>query len=106
MSLDGLPPGLFEGIGVVGIVLLVFWLLWSGRLVTKRELDGVEHDRNEWRTESRIKDQQIQDQADQITTKDAQLAHLAEVGRTVEAIMRALKSGPPTVPPPGTSGGV
>lgn len=86
--MDALPPGLAEGIGVVGVVLLVFWLIWSGRLVTKRELDHVEHDRNEWRTESRIKDQQIREKDDQITA-------LAEVGKTVEAVLRALKSGPP-----------
>jgi hypothetical protein len=95
---EALPAGFTEGIGVVGVVLLVFWLVWSGRLVTKRELDKAEHDRDEWRTESRIKDQQMQ-------VKDDQLAHLAEVGRTVDAIMRALKSGPPTAPPPGTAGG-
>lgn len=98
MPIEGLPPGLSEGIGVVGVVLLVFWLLWSGRLVTKRELDKAEHDRDEWRTESRIKDQQIQE-------KDEQIRTLAEVGRTVEAVLRALKSGPPTPPPPGTSPG-
>lgn len=83
---EALPPGLFEGVGVVGIVLLVFWLLWSGRLVTKRELDNIAHDRDEWRAESRIKDQQLQ-------IKDDQLDHLAEVGRTVDSILRAIKRG-------------
>lgn len=83
---EALPPGLFEGIGVVGVVLLVFWLLWSGRLVTKRELDNIAHDRDEWRAESRIKDQQLQ-------IKDDQLDHLAEVGRTVDSILHAIKRG-------------
>ena len=86
MPLTEIPAGLYQGIGVVGVVLLVFWLLWSGRLVTKRELDNIAHDRDEWRTESRIKDQQIQ-------VKDEQLSHLAEVGRTVDSIVRAIKRG-------------
>lgn len=94
--MDYLPPGLLEGIGITGLVVALFWLLSSGRLTTRNVVDRIEHDRDEWRTESRIKDQQIQEQAEQIKTKDTQLAHLAEVGRTVDAIMRALKSGPPS----------
>ena len=86
--MESLPPVVFETVGVIGLVVALFWLLATGRLATRRELDKAEHDRDEWRTESRIKDQQMQ-------VKDEQLAHLAEVGKTVDAIMRALKSGPP-----------
>lgn len=49
-----------------------------------REMEAVKHDRNEWRTESRIKDAQLSEQA-------TQLRHLGEVGRTVEHAMSALQ---------------
>lgn len=81
--IDSLPPGLFDGMGVVGVVLLVGWLIMTDRLVTRRRLEDQQHETNEWRTESRIKDQQI-------AVKDEQLQHLAEVGRTIDMIMRAL----------------
>lgn len=51
--------------GVGAVVMLVCWLLFTGRLVTRRENDLVVHDRDEWRAESRLKDQQIQELSDQ-----------------------------------------
>lgn len=86
--MESIPPAILEIGGVAGLLVVLFWLIATGRLVTRRELEKAEHDRDEWRTESRIKDQQIQ-------VKDDQLDHLAEVGRTVDAVLRALKSGPP-----------
>lgn len=70
MTLEGLPLALANGIGVVGVVLVVGWLVWTGRLIPKsthdREIryltDRVEdeqHEKGEWRTESRLKDQQV-----------------------------------------------
>jgi len=55
----------------------------KGALVPRSALDDVMHDRAEWRTESRIKDQQIQE-------KDEQLKHLAEVGETQKAVLSSL----------------
>lgn len=81
--MDAIPVGLANGVGVVAVVLLVGWLVFTGRLVPRRTHEDVLHEAQEWRTESRIKDQQIQE-------KDEQLRHLAEVGRTVDAIMRAI----------------
>lgn len=57
--IDGIPVGLLDGIGVVGVVLLVGLGLAVGRLFTKRQYDDVAHDRDEWRTEARLKDQRI-----------------------------------------------
>ena len=82
--IDGIPLNVLNGIGVVGICVLILLALARGWLVTGRELANVVHDRDEWRTESRIKDQQIAEQA-------AQLEHLAEVGRTVEQLARGLQ---------------
>lgn len=86
--MESLSPAFLEGAGVVTVVLLVGWMLATGRLVTRRELERAEHDRDEWRTESRIKDQELQ-------AKNEQLAHLAEVGKSMHAVLAALKSGPP-----------
>lgn len=68
-----------------GWVLLGFAVLAiiTGRLVPRSTLEDVTHDRNEWRAESRIKDQQLAE-------KDAQLRHMGEVGQTVNTIMRSL----------------
>jgi hypothetical protein len=89
--MDSIPPGLLNGVGVVAVVLLVGWLVWSGRLVPRRTYEDVLHDRDEWRTESRIKDAQLAE-------KDTQLEHLGEVGRTVAAIMTAVQHQARAVP--------
>lgn len=95
--MDAIPIGaLTNGIGVVGVVLLVFWMISRGTLHTDREwqqlvashlreLQDVAHDRDEWRTESRIKDQQIDEQS-------LQLRALTEVGTTMQAVLQALHS--------------
>lgn len=76
MALEGFPLVLANGIGVVGVVLIVGWLVWSGRLVPKathdshvgllnQQLEDERHEKGEWRAESRLKDQQIQELSDQ-----------------------------------------
>jgi hypothetical protein len=76
--------GIGSGWAFVGLFV---WLALTGRLVPKtehdRSLEHAEHEAQEWRTESRIKDQQIREQ-------EIQLGHLAEVGKTVDAIMRSI----------------
>lgn len=57
--------------------------MMRGKIVPRSALDDAIHDRNEWRAESRIKDQQI-------ATKDQQLGHLAEVGETQKALLISL----------------
>lgn len=46
-----LAPGALAGLAVL--------LILTGHLVPKRTHDEVTHDRDEWRSESRVKDQQI-----------------------------------------------
>ena len=60
------------------------WLIMTGRLVPKTTLDRAQHDGNEWRTESRIKDQQLLE-------RDIQLRHMEELGRNFEQLMHALQ---------------
>lgn len=78
------PAELLDGLGVVAVVALVGWLVVSGRLVPRRTYDDKVHEANEWRTEARIKDQQIAE-------LNEQKRLLSEVGITVEAIMRGLQ---------------
>lgn len=57
----------------------------------ERELERVEHDRGEWRAESRIKDAQMAEMSTQLTEKDRQLSSLASIGDTVESLVIALR---------------
>lgn len=56
---------LLDGIGVVSAVVLFALGLATSRLFTRRQYDEVIHDRDEWRTESRIKDQRINELVEQ-----------------------------------------
>lgn len=67
--IEDIPIGaLTNGIGVVGVLLIFVWLVATGRLVTRREVDSTEamhireledisHDRDEWRAAHRISEQ-------------------------------------------------
>ena len=79
-------------LGPPGLLALGVWLIMTGRLVPRRTYEDALHDRDEWRAESRIKDQELQ-------VKNDQLAHLAEVGKTQVAILSALKNGAQQGPP-------
>lgn len=85
--MDSLPPFLLDGSVSAFIGIVVVWAIISGRLVPRRTFDDQVHEANEWRTESRLKDQQIAE-------KDTQLRSLAEVARTVDRVLHAL----PTLP--------
>jgi hypothetical protein len=82
--IEGVPPELL-GIGAGWLLVCLGVLaIMRGLLVPRSTLKDVIHDRDEWRTESRLKDAQLAE-------KDKQLDHLAEVGRTVDSIMRSLQ---------------
>ena len=83
--MDALPwPNIGVGSGWLFVGLFV-WLVFTGRLVPRATLEDKIHEANEWRTEGRIKDQQLAE-------KDIQLRHMEEVGTTVNAVMRALQA--------------
>ena len=83
--MDSIPLGVIaNGVGVGALLVLLFWMLATGRLFTRRQYDDAMHIGNEWRTESRIKDAQIAE-------KDEQIRLLAEVGKTVEQLARGLQ---------------
>ena len=82
---DAIPPGLLDGLGVVGVVLLVGWFVWTGRLVPRRTYEDKCHETSEWRTEARIKDQQLHELTEQNT------AMLREFGPTVTDLLRGIR---------------
>ena len=55
--IEGIPIQLFNGIGVVGLCVLIVVGFMSGRLFGKRQYDEVAHDRDEWRAAHRISEQ-------------------------------------------------
>jgi hypothetical protein len=98
-------PTVGVGTGWVLAVLGTIWLFRAflrGDLVSRRqhdrelsqkdeEIERQVHEKNEWRTESRIKDQQIHVKDEQLRERDKQIQVLASVGRSVEAVMSAVQ---------------
>jgi hypothetical protein len=56
-----------------------------------REIDRNDHDRQEWRTESRIKDAQMAEKDAQLAEQAKQLAAVAEIGRTLDSVLTAIR---------------
>lgn len=95
--LEGLPCSVI-GVGSGWLLAFVFVVLvYRGKLVPDRQvtheldatakaLERAEHDRDEWRAESRIKDAQVAERP--------QLAHMGEVGRQVKRVLSALQPLP------------
>lgn len=46
MLIEGIPV---ESVGVAGLLVGLFWMLATGRLVTRREADDIKADRDVWR---------------------------------------------------------
>lgn len=61
-ELVGIPVSVLAPSALCGLFVL---LVFTGLLIPKRTHDDVVHDRNEWRAESRVKDQQITELTDQ-----------------------------------------
>lgn len=95
--MEGLPLPTWVGILGSGWLLasITVYLLirgyTSGRTVPRSTLDDVIHDRNEWRSESRIKDSQIAGKDAQLAEKDRQLEYMAEVGETMKAVLTSVQ---------------
>lgn len=56
-----------------------------------RELERVEHDRGEWRSESRIKDAQMAELNEQAAERNRQIRSLEPLGSTLEQVMQGLR---------------
>jgi len=82
--MDQALAGILNGGGVVGVVLLVGWLIFTGRLVPRTTYEDVMHDRDEWRAAHRISETARQVAADQVD-------ELLEHARTTDAFIRSLR---------------
>ena len=100
--IEGVPVEALNGAGVVGVVLLVGIAIARGWLVTAREVERIEtaarealekaeHDRDEWRAESRIQATQLAVKDEQINVKDQQISSLSEVGELLTDLLRTMK---------------
>jgi hypothetical protein len=76
-----LPPALLNGVGVVGLLVGLFWMLATDRLVT-----GAAH-----RRELADKDSQIADLRKANDVKDRQLEKLTVVGETVAKVLESIE---------------
>lgn len=47
--LDGIPVTIFDNLDDVALLVGLFWMLATGRLITRRENDATVADRNMWR---------------------------------------------------------
>lgn len=61
-ELIGIPLEVLGPAALCGVFVL---LVFTGQLIPRKTHDEAVHDRNEWRAESRIKDQQIAELTDQ-----------------------------------------
>lgn len=83
--LDGIPwPAFSVAAGGWVIAFACAFGLIRGVLVARKTLEDVIHDRDQWRTESRIKDQQIAE-------KDLQLRYMGEVGEMQKQVLTSLQ---------------
>lgn len=81
--LEGLPPvEVLTPAALLGVAILA---IITGRLVPRRTYDDKAHEADEWRTEARIKDQQIHELTEQNT------AMLREFGPTVADLLRGIR---------------
>lgn len=92
-ELLGIPVGALTPAGLLAIVVL---LIAMGRLVPRRTMEDVIHDRNEWRTAHRISEQSRVELAGMVT-------ELLEHSRTTDAFIRSLPHPHGAPPPPSPS---
>jgi len=79
--MTALPVGLLNGIGVVGIVALLGWLLATGRLATRREVDAKDRQIEALMQRDVIKDQTISDFSKAISESNALTRAFLDVAR-------------------------
>lgn len=80
--IEGIPV-VPAGLGAFGLMCMVAILV--GRLVPRRNIDDVLHDRDEWRAAHRISESARVEQQQQVD-------ELLEHARTTDALIRAIKA--------------
>ena len=85
-----IPVGTLTPAGLLAIVIL---LIAFGKLVPRRTMEDIIHDRNEWRTAHRISEQSRIELAGAVS-------ELLEHARTTDSFIRALPHPHGVTPPP------
>ena len=78
-EVDAIPPALLNGVGVAGLFSLLFWMIASGRLVTRREHENRIADKDAVIAASE------QNHERRIADKDAKIVMWRAVGETSQA---------------------
>lgn len=74
-----LTPELFNGVGVVALFGALFWMLATGRLVTRREADGITQ-----------RAERAEKTRDDLIAQNTELMEMARLGQeTFTALRRA-----------------
>lgn len=81
--MDAIPPDLIGASGPAAMIVALFWMLATGRLITRREADGIRKDRDDWKAAHAT------EQANG-RVSSAQVTELLEHARVTEAFMGAL----------------
>lgn len=74
--LEGLSLDLLTNLGSTGMLAVVVWMIFTGRLVTRREADHLIEERNYWR--------------DAFVEEQKNTQALMETGRVAQDVLRAL----------------
>lgn len=91
-ELAGIPVGTLTPAALLGILILLIAL---GKLVPRRTMEDIIHDRNEWRTAHRISEQSRVELAGMV-------GELLEHARTTDAFIRSLPHPHGPTPPPSS----
>lgn len=75
-----------DGVSTAALCLLLAVLFIRGIVVARWTFDEKAREAEEWRAESRLKDEQLR-------ARDEQLQVALEVGKTVDAILQSLPRG-------------
>lgn len=87
MEIIGLPSAVLVQGGAFALLMAVFWLVFTGRLVPRSQLDDARADRDMWR-EAHATEKKINEEYADL------LAAQLESTRTIEAFMAALPPPP------------
>lgn len=80
--MDGFPVGtVLDGIGTAGLLIWLFWMLSTGRLVTRRENDATIADRDMWRETAQTLTPVVTKVLSESETTNRLLRALPNVGR-------------------------
>jgi hypothetical protein len=83
--LDVIPPELFTGGGLAGLVATAVWMIYTGRLVPRRVYEDMKTERDDWKKAAETR-------SEQNAAIGKQVEKLVEQGQTAERAMLSLQT--------------